>query len=38
VSLAWGWQTLIGVGVGAALVLTWIVLLIALLAAKPGKA
>lgn len=32
----WWWRTLIGVGV--ALVLTWIALLIALLAAKPGKA
>ncbi|GAA4606545.1 uncharacterized membrane protein YkvA (DUF1232 family) [Actinoplanes octamycinicus] len=32
----WWWQTLIGVGV--ALLLAWIALLIALLAATPGKA
>ncbi len=34
--MAWWWQTLINIG--AALLLTWIILLIALLAAKPGKA
>ncbi|GAA2643368.1 YkvA family protein [Paractinoplanes durhamensis] len=33
--MAWWWQTLIGVGV--ALLLTWVVLLIVLLAARPGK-
>jgi len=34
--MAWWWQTLISIG--AALLLTWIILLIALLAARPGKA
>ncbi|XVU30253.1 YkvA family protein [Actinoplanes sp. CA-054009] len=34
--MAWWWQTLIGLA--AALLLTWAALVIALLAAKPGKA